>query len=59
MNYVLNCLLGNVFCQSSVCMCVCVCTHLPFCPACMLAHFATNYITPKQPNEQVNGVNSG
>lgn len=40
--------------NACVCLGVCVC----FCPMCLLAYFATNYIPPKQLNEQVNGVNS-
>ena len=57
MNFVLNCVL-EICGVNLMCARVCVSTHLPFCPVCMLAHFATNYITPKQLNEQVNGVNS-
>lgn len=60
MHYVFNCLSVSVLCEINFCVCVCgsVCPQNCVPVLCMLAHFATNYITPKQLNEQVNGVNS-
>jgi len=58
MKYVLNYLLLNVLCESNMCMCECVGTSSLSSPVCMQAHFESNFITSKQPNKQVNGVNS-
>lgn len=60
MHYVFNCLSVSVLCEINFCVCVCgsVCPQNCVSVLCMLAHFATNYITPKQLNEQVNGVKS-
>lgn len=55
-----TCELCSVYClfgmlEFNVSVCIWVYTA---CPVCVLAHFATNYIPPKQLNEQVNEVNS-